>query len=142
MATQGKTLGEVLKETQDAKTLKAKVEVLKENESKALRQILKLAFDGGENYKWLLPNEKTPYEPNECPIGEGHRTIQGEIKRFYMFLDVPASKDITQLKRESKWISMLESFDAQEAEIMEQIRLGKLEKISRKAVEQAFPKLL
>jgi len=136
-----KTIGEILTETQNAKTFKAKVEVLQKNESKPLRQILKLAFDH-ESYKWTLDPSKAPYVENLCPIGEGHRTIQGETKRLYMFLDVEGSKNIPLLKKEAKYVNMLQSFDAQEASLMEQIRLGKIEKISQKVVDEAFPDLL
>ena len=139
---QNKTIGEVIQEAQKAKTFKAKVEVLKQHESKPLRQILKLAFDGGKNYKWSLDPSPAPYEPNKCPVGEGTRSIRGEIKRLYMFLDVEASKNIPLMKKESKYVYMLQQFDPLEASVMEQVRLGKIEKISEKVVNEAFPGLL
>jgi len=139
MSTKSKTLGEVINEVQKAKSFKAKVELLKLHESKPLRQILRANFDPA--YVWDLPEGLSPYDVNDDPIKEGQTTIKSEIPRLYLFMKLDHVK-MSRLKKEAKWINMLEALDAQEAKIMDQIKDKKLEKISRKVVEAAFPQLL
>ena len=62
-------MSEICLKVNNAKDKSKKLRVLRENDSQALRQILKGAFD--PKIKWSLPLEggPIPYKPNDAPIG-------------------------------------------------------------------------
>ena len=56
-------LSEVLKKVHNAKTKDKKIAILKENDSDALRMIVKSSFD--PNIEWVMPEGEVPYKKNE-----------------------------------------------------------------------------
>ena len=53
-------LSEVLKKVHNAKTKDKKIAILKENDSDALRMIVKSSFD--PNIEWVFPEGEVPYQ--------------------------------------------------------------------------------
>ena len=93
-----------------------KLKVLTDNDSVALRQVLKGAFD--PNIEWLLPKgTDVPYTVNEAPIGTEHTLLSQEAKRLYLFTK-GGDNSLTQKKRETLFIQMLEGLSAEEAKFL------------------------
>ena len=66
-------LHEVLKKVHNAKTKDKKIQILRENNSDALRMVLKGSFD--PNIEWVLPEGTVPYSPNDAPVSYTHLTL-------------------------------------------------------------------
>ena len=108
-------MSEIATKINNAKDKPKKLKVLKEHDSVALRQVLKGAFD--PNIEWLLPKGDVPYTANEAPIGTEHTMLLQEAKRLYLFTK-GGDNTLTQNKRETLFIQMLEGLSAQEAEFL------------------------
>lgn len=100
---------------------------------------LKIIFEHAfipEN-KWSLPEGEPPYKPAVEPIGMTPTNLYGELRRLYVF----TRKDLTPIKRESLFISLLEGVHPSEAELLvaikDQTLQKKYPKITRKLVESA-----
>ena len=99
----------------NAKDKPRKLKVLQDHDSVSLRMVLKGAFD--PNIKWLLPKGDVPYTPNDAPIGTEHTILSQEAKRLYLFTE-GGDNTITQNKRETTFVQMLEGLSAEEAEFL------------------------
>ena len=108
-------MSEIATKVNNAKDKPRKLKVLKDHDSVALRQVLKGAFD--PNIEWLLPKGDVPYETNDAPIGTEHTILQQEAKRLYLFTK-GGDNTISQNKRETLFIQMLEGLSAEEAEFL------------------------
>ena len=109
-------LHEILVKVNNAKDKAKKIEVLRENDSVPLRQVLKGAFD--PNIEWLLPKgTDVPYTVNDAPIGTEHTLLSQEAKRLYLFTK-GGDNTLTQNKRETLFIQMLEGLSAEEAKFL------------------------
>ena len=106
---------EIATKINNAKDKPKKLKVLKENDSVPLRQVLKGAFD--PNIEWLLPEGDVPYTANDAPIGTEHTLLQQEAKRLYLFTK-GGDNTLTNNKRETLFIQMLEGLSAEEAEFL------------------------
>ena len=109
-------MDEIATKVNNAKDKTRKLKVLKDNDSVALRQTLKGAFD--PKIEWLLPQgEDIPYEANDAPLGTDHTLLQQEAKRLYLFTK-GGDSTLSGTKRETLFIQMLEGLSAQEAEFL------------------------
>jgi hypothetical protein len=136
-----KYIFEVIDEAKKAKTKKAKLEVLKKNESWALKDILKGTLD--PKIDWLIPKGEAPYTPNE-----GHNAPSNLLKQHkkfqYLVKGVPTYANMSTLKRERICIELLESIHPEDAELV----VSMINKkpfgggITPKLVNEAFPNLV
>ena len=109
-------MNEVATKINNAKDKPRKLKVLKDHDSVALRQVLKGAFD--PKIEWLLPKgDDIPFEKNDAPIGTEHTMLQQEAKRLYLFTK-GGDNTISQNKRETLFIQMLEGLSGDEAEFL------------------------
>ena len=106
---------EIATRVNNAKDKPRKLRVLQENDSVALRQVLKGAFD--PKIKWLLPDGDVPYTVNEAPLGTEHTLLSQEAKRLYLFTE-GGDSTISQTKREMLFIQLLEGLSADEAKFL------------------------
>ena len=106
---------EIATKINNAKDKPRKLKVLQEHDSVALRQVLKGAFD--PNIEWLLPPGDVPYTENDAPVGTEHTLLQQEAKRLYLFTK-GGDNTLTNTKRETLFIQMLEGLCAEEAEFL------------------------
>jgi len=106
---------EIATRVNNAKDKPRKLKVLQENDSVALRQVLKGAFD--PKIKWLLPEGDVPYNPNEAPLGTEHTLLSQEAKRLYLFTE-GGDSTISQTKREMLFIQLLEGLSGEEAKFL------------------------
>ena len=124
-------LPEMLDEiNQDPKLLKTKYAG-----NTALKIIFEYAFLPEK--KFLLPEDEPPYKPDDAPIGMSPAILTQELRRFYVFL----RKDLSPIKREGLFISLLESVHPSEAKLILAIKDQKLnklyKKVTRKVVAEA-----
>ncbi len=109
-------MNEIATKINNAKDKPRKLKVLKDHDSVALRQVLKGAFD--PKIEWLLPKgDDIPFEKNDAPIGTEHTMLQQEAKRLYLFTK-GGDNTISQNKRETLFIQMLEGLSGGEAEFL------------------------
>ena len=131
---------EVLQKVSNAKTKAQKVKLLGGYNTPALRAILIANFD--ESVISMLPDGEVPYKKNEAPEGTEHTILAQEYRKLYLFFKGGAN--ISQTRRETLFIQLLEGLHQGEAEVLclvKDKRIGKRWKITRQCVEQAFPSI-
>ena len=102
-------MSEIATKINNAKDKPRKLKILKENDSVALRQVLKGAFD--PSIEWLLPKGDVPFRRNEAPIGTDHTLLSQEAKRLYLFTK-GGDNSLSNTKRETIFIQLLEGLSA------------------------------
>ena len=108
-------MSEIATKVNNAKDKPRKLKVLKDHDSVALRQVLKGAFD--PNIEWLLPKGDVPFNRNDAPVGTEHTILQQEAKRLYLFTK-GGDNTLSNNKRETLFIQMLEGLSGEEAEFL------------------------
>ena len=135
-------LSEVLRKVSNAKTKAEKVNLLRENNSQALRSLLIWNFD--ESVISMIPEGDVPYTPNDAPVGTDHTRLEQESRGFYRF--VKGGQDsLKSLKRESMFVQLLEGLSAEEAELLCLVKDGNLnskyKRITKAVIQEAFPQI-
>ena len=133
-------LNEVLQKVSNAKTKAQKIKLLQQLNSPALRSILIANFD--ESVISMLPDGEVPYQANEAPEDTEHTKLAHEYRKLYLFFKGGSS--ISQTRRETLFIQLLEGLHKKEAEVlslMKDKKIGKRWKITRQCVEEAFPEI-
>ena len=131
---------EVLQKVSNAKTKAQKVKLLEEYNTPALRAILIANFD--ESVISMLPDGEVPYKKNEAPEDTEHTKLDHEYRKLYLFFKGGAN--ISQTRRETLFIQLLEGLHQGEADVLclvKDKKIGKRWKITRQCVEQAFPSI-
>ena len=132
-------LHEVLKKVHNAKTKEKKIEILRENNSDALRMIIKGSFD--PNIEWVVPEGDVPYQKNEAPDGTEHTILLQESKKLWRFIK-GADNQTPQWKKENMFVQMLEGLSQGEAEVLVAAKDKKLHQVykglSAAVVKEAF----
>ena len=131
-------MNEVLQKVSNAKTKAQKIKLLRDLNSPALRSILIANFD--ESVISMLPDGDVPYKPNDAPEETEHTKLIQEYRKLYLFFKGGAN--ISQARRETLFIQLLEGLHAKEAEVLSLVKdkkIGKRWKITRQCVEEAFP---
>ena len=119
-------LHEILTKVNNAKDKSKKIDVLRENDSVPLRQILKGAFD--PKIKWDLPEGTPPYKVNDAPAGTEHTTLHTESRRLWHFVE-GADKKLSKSKKEIMFIQMLEGLHADDAKLLVAVKEKELNKM-------------
>ena len=129
---------EVLQKVSNAKTKKEKITLLKQFNTPALRMLFIVNFD--ESVVSMLPPGDVPYTPNDAPAGTEHTMLEKEARLLHHFFK--GGSNVSQNKRESMFIQMLEGLSAGEAEVLclaKDKKIGKRWKITKQCVSEAFP---
>ena len=133
-------LNEVLQKVSNAKTKAQKIKLLKEHNTPALRSILIANFD--ESVISMLPDGEVPYKKNDAPEDTEHTKLAHEYRKLYLFFKGGAN--VSQTRRETLFIQLLEGLHEKEAEVLTLVKdkkIGKRWKITRQCVEEAFPNI-
>ena len=133
-------MNEILQKVSNAKTKAQKIKLLNDFNSPALRAILIANFD--ESVISMLQEGKVPYKPNDAPEETEHTKLIQEYRKLYLFFKGGAN--ISQARRETLFIQLLEGLHAKEAEVLTLVKdkkIGKRWKITRQCVEEAFPSI-
>ena len=140
MITMKLLMHEVLQKVSNAKTKKEKINLLGRFNTPALRMLFIINFD--ESVVSLLPPGKVPYQVNEAPDGTEHTMLEKEARLFHHFFK--GGSNVSQNKRETMFIQMLEGLSAGEAEVLclaKDKQIGKRWKITKACVTEAFPSI-
>ena len=133
------TFHEILTKVNNAKDKAKKVEVLRQYDSPAFRQILKGAFD--PNILWDFPKGPPPYIQNEAPLGTEHTYLDQEAKRLWHFVK-GADMNLSKVKKETLFIQMLEGLHPTEATLLLNVVAKKLNNqykgLTAAVVKEAF----
>jgi hypothetical protein len=134
-----KAIFEILQEASEKKTEQEKIDSLRQHEdNNVLKTILAGAFYDG--VKWNLPPGEPPYKP--CDPVNAENFLYGETKRLYLFCE--GGPPLTNLRRETLFVEMLESVHPKDALILIAMKEKKLpyKGITKALVQKAFPGFL
>ena len=109
------TFHEILLKVNNAKYKPKKLKVLQHYNTAELRMVLKAAFD--PNIEWQLPDGEPPYKKNDAPEGTEHTYLKREARRLYHFIK-GGNPNLSQNKRETMFVQMLEGLSTVEAELL------------------------
>ena len=130
---------EILTKVAKLKTKKDKVEYLQKYNTDALRMVIKASFD--PNIQWALPEGDVPYRANEAPEGTEHTLLSQEARTLFNFIR-GGNGQLTQNKRETMFVQMLEGLHADEAKLIVAAKDKKLHQVykglSANVVKEAF----
>lgn len=131
---------EVFELFEKAKTRKDKIEVLKANETWALKDILKGALD--PKIEWLLPKGEVPY--TACEEHNAPSTLLRKNQDFRYVVKGGGGEKMPSFKREKIFLGIVESIHPKDAELVCAMINKKLpvKGLTVKLVQEAFPGLL
>lgn len=135
-----KMIHEVLEEARKKRSKADKIEVLRSNESWALKDILRGTFD--ETIQWTIPTGEPPYTPNQSNSAPGN--LLRENTKFAYFVKGGKGDKMMKAKREQIFIGVLEAIDPEDAKLV----IGMINKkmpvsgITKNMVMEAFPGLI
>jgi hypothetical protein len=134
-----KLVHEVLEEVRKKKSKKDKVAILKENETWALKDVIRGSMD--PTVKWHLPGGTPPYtasEEHNCPAN-----LHRENVKFAYLVKGGKGEELPAFKRENIFIGMLEGVHPKDAELLVAMINKETPKgLTKAVVEEAFPGLL
>lgn len=138
-----KNIYEVFDEIDKAETPEHKVLILKYNDSKALREVLRGTFDPNITFSIKeIPN----YKRSDSPPGLGYTSIAQELDRVYLFQEgnPRVSSNLSLERKRQILIQILENMEAKEAEIYANMLMKKqnVKGLSENIVREAFPGLI
>ena len=135
-------ISEVLQKAHNAKTKAAKIKILKENKTPALKMIFVANFDSSLTPR-IPPGEDVPYRKNEAPKGTEHTLLEKEASKLYYYFKGGAD-NISSMKIENMFIRLLEGLHEDEAEVVVKAinkTLHKKYRITHAVVKEAFPEI-
>ena len=119
--------------------LRSKGKILRENNTDALRMVLKAGFD--PKIEWVIPDGEVPYTPNESPEGTEHTVLAMEAKKLWHFIK-GADRKTKQHQKESMFFQLLEGLHQNEAKLVVAAKDKKLHQmykgLSSNVVREAF----
>ena len=132
-------ISEILDKVSKAKTKQNKVALLKQYNSPALRMVIKSSFD--PKIKWALPEGEVPFKRNDAPAGTEHSVLSYESRKLYHYIE-GGNNLLTQRKRETMFVQMLEGLHESEADVLVAAKDGVLHQmykgLSANVVKEAF----
>lgn len=131
---------EVIEVAAKQKNRADKISVLRDNETWALKDILRGAYD--ESVQWNLPPGEPPYEKNQ---ERNHPSNLHQLnKQFAFFVKGGKGDKMPAVKREAIFIRMLEAVHPAEAEMLLLMKDKKplAKSITKKLIQEAFPNLI
>jgi len=131
---------EVVEKLAKARSKKAKVEILRENDSGALRDLCRGVFD--DRIVWLLPTGKPPpYTP--APENSYPASFLKKCINLAYFAKGGKGDNLPPVRREKMFIELLEAIHPKDAELVIKMINKEVPKgLTRSSVEEAFPNLL
>ena len=138
-----KNIYEVFDDFAKLKTRAEKIDLLRSDRRRVLKDVLQGAFSPNIQFVFDKPVE---YKPSDAPPGLGYTSIEQELKRIYLFIkDHPrVAPELTQQRKEHILIQILEALESREAEVYMNMILKdlKVKGLDEKLVREAFPGLI
>lgn len=135
-----KHIFEVIEVAEKASKREEKIQALKQNESWALKDVLRATYD--DSIQFLLPPGEPPYTANE--EGSIPSTLLKQNVQFKFFIKGGPGEKMLPVKRERIFINVLEAIHPEDAKLLiKMINKKSLGKgITKKLVQEAFPGLI
>ena len=135
-------VSELFKAVHGAKNKTLKSKILGENKRDDVKALLIWNFD--KEIRSAIPEGEVPYKKNEAPINSGgHTRLVHEWRTLYNFIK-GGNDSLSQMKRETMFIQLLESLHESEAELLLLVKDKKLQskyRITRNLVEEVYPEI-
>lgn len=113
-----RSLAEIVADARALSTIAEKAQFLKANNSKELRNILILMYDG--RFTFDLPTTPPPYRPSV--VNESHGLLYREARKLSYFVnEMKDGENLDRVRKESLFIQMLESVDKDDALLLLQM---------------------
>jgi hypothetical protein len=138
-----KDVFEVFEAVAAAKTRKAKVKILQDNNRMPVRDVLQGTFD--PRVQWNLPEGTPPYTPQADGPPPPNTLLKEHMKFKYFVKGNRTSDDLDSIRRERMFIDILESVHCKDAAIMVSMinkQKPEYEGLTEKLVKEAFPDLI
>ena len=131
---------EVFEKFTKAKTRNEKIEVLRQNNSQALRDIVQGSLD--PRIQWLLPKGEVPYTP--CDPHNAPTTLLKKHKDFLYCAKGGKGDNRPAVKREKIFLGIVESIHPKDAELVCSMinKRPPVKGLTVKLAQEAFPGLL
>ena len=118
-------VSELFKAVHGAKNKTLKSKILGENKRDDVKALLIWNFD--KEIRSAIPEGDVPYKKNEAPINSGgHTRLVHEWRTLYNFIR-GGNDSLSQMKRETMFIQLLESLHESEAELLLLVKDKKLQ---------------
>lgn len=132
-------VSELFKAVHGKKDKKGKIELLSQYKRDDVKALLIWNFD--KEIKSALPEGEVPYKKNEAPINSGgHTRLVHEWRTLYNYIR-GGNDRLSQMKRETMFIQLLEGLHESEAELLMLVKDKQLQskyRITRAVVEDVF----
>ncbi len=133
------SLSEIVNKAIEFKTNQQKVEWLQKNNSPSLRTILKVMYD--KSVVLLIPKTPPPYKESAAVGTEG--MLYKETRRLRIFVSGGGYENLNKVKRETLFISLLETVDKNDAKLLlKMIAQKPLTGLPISVIKEAFPGLI
>lgn len=131
---------EVIEAVEKASKREEKIQILRQNESWALKDVLRATYD--DTIQFMLPPGEPPYTPNK--EGSIPSTLLKQNTQFKYIVKGKIAANMIAPKRERIFINILESVHPKDAELcIKMINKQSLGKgVTKKLVQEAFPGLI
>ena len=130
---------EILDKLGKIKSKKDKVSHLKEYNSDSLRMVIKASFD--PKIKWSLPEGEVPFRAKDAPEGTEHSVLSYDARKMWHYIE-GGDPTLSQNKRETMFVQLLESLHPDEADILvaakDKVLHQKYKGLSKNVVMEAF----
>lgn len=133
-------ISEIIRKASNAKTKAEKIKILQDNNSQALRSVLKWNFEPAIVSD--LPEGDVPFTRNDAPMGTEHTMLEKEARNLWRF--IKGANSLSRFKREQLFVQMLEGLHESEADIVCLVKdkqLHKKYRITKSVVTSAFPNI-
>ena len=137
-----KLISEVLSNASKITKKADRMVYLQQNKSPALMDILRINFD--EDVVSILPTGAPSYEKDDAPAGHEYLNLHRGHRRFKYFFKGPVANELDPIRRESMFISLLESLHAEDADMLCLAKDKKLKYtgVTKKLISDTFPNLI
>jgi hypothetical protein len=135
-----KSISEILEEASKMDKRYSRLKHLQDNSSAALKAVLGFCFD--PKIKWLLPEGSPPYKKTQS-AEDLQGVLYSEYRRLWIFVESQEYKDLRPIRREQLFAQFLEGLDKNDAELICNIKDGKMpyKGITKALVSDAFPNM-
>lgn len=136
-------VSELFKAVHGKKDKKGKTDLLAQHKRDDVKALLIWNFD--KQIRSAIPEGEVPYKKNEAPINSGgHTRLVHEWRTLYNYVRGGNDK-ISQMKRETMFIQLLEGLHESEAELLMLVKDKNLQskyRITRALVEEVFDEIV
>lgn len=136
-------VSELFKAVHGKKDKKGKADLLAQHKRDDVKALLIWNFD--KQIRSAIPEGEVPYKKNEAPINSGgHTRLVHEWRTLYNYVRGGNDK-LSQMKRETMFIQLLEGLHESEAELLMLVKDKNLQskyRITRALVEEVFDEIV